>query len=933
MAEIVLPEGFLPLVTEGSLASGGESDVRRPHLPENVGVFRAYQASDGKAQRYTKSTKYPTSSIFAKSDDGAFVLKEHIKGEARYAVTASRAGAGEAVGTFPNYSGLTIGMGCDMGASYSKASQVESLFNFAAELSGDVALVGIGKQLGEAAGKRGMIALAVTNNLRKAIQLTPQQVLNLQNAMWKRKEKGIAGFIKNGIVIGEKKILNGGIFDYNKLYEPLKQIFVRAAYSNLYRVASIAENLKGIDSLNPIQQCDKMLESFRTYDYDKCVKYGFVAIVEKFKSELSKGNTIKIQQGPIQLADLLDPNKPVGDWMTEIRKSAKNDKKDFREKLRADLVKQGIDPGKPNSNPPINPTPTNEETNNSNDNNDSDDDNNNNSTSIVELVKMAMAGKGSIKGKVGIGGDNNAQDVIVIKALLNSHGYYDFTFNPMTIISEMLTIGKSDSKLEAAITKFQTDKGAKKPDGRVDPNGTTLRWLNEPKTAANVTPPVVETPTVVTPPVVETPTNNTTTPANNGKQLVIHEAVLALGTEGVPCGENSLDVRLPHWPGYVSGVSIGVGFDIGASKITADELQNVMGILGVPKAMVDELAKTVNVQAEPARDLLASLKLREKVRITQQQAIDIMVIMKQKIGASTRRAFSTSFATAHPAVIEVLHKFAYGAPALVLGYPNGGFKGLGPMYDAKLAAISDPKAQCDLCAEMCDAVTAHFGPTSVHGKIGNGLKNFIKYIKTQLEAGVEVVIDKKPTTMEALLDPKNKTLDLAALVSAKTYGGEVAAHNKRSALQKARTEEPTRMKAVCDKIGCAVPKLSGSALEGENMENCYKLLTKKDLAVEKVQEQLVRLGYYKKAGISGEMKNVDGGLGPNTKKVIALFQTEYNQKATQKLPTNGELDNATKTAILGNQTQQQNTTPVNPVEPPKVTMPALMGDASFGCYH
>ncbi len=39
MAEnIELTEGFLPLVTEGSII-GGKYDTRTPHLPENVALF------------------------------------------------------------------------------------------------------------------------------------------------------------------------------------------------------------------------------------------------------------------------------------------------------------------------------------------------------------------------------------------------------------------------------------------------------------------------------------------------------------------------------------------------------------------------------------------------------------------------------------------------------------------------------------------------------------------------------------------------------------------------------------------------------------------------------------------------------------------------------------------------------------------------------
>lgn len=158
--------------------------------------------------------------------------------------------------------------------------------------------------------------------------------------------------------------------------------------------------------------------------------------------------------------------------------------------------------------------------------------------------------------------------------------------------------------------------------------------------------------------------------------IILHESVLALGTEGYFFGDDELDVRYPHWPGYQSGVSIGVGFDIGASGITAKELQTVMSTLGVPDKMIAELAKTINIKGTAAGELLKQLGLRKKVRLTQQQALDIMLVIKQNTGKYVKRGFSQSYAidnqTSNESVLDNIKNALKGTGSISASVGDGG---------------------------------------------------------------------------------------------------------------------------------------------------------------------------------------------------------------------------------------------------------------------
>ena len=87
-------------------------------------------------------------------------------------------------------------------------------------------------------------------------------------------------------------------------------------------------------------------------------------------------------------------------------------------------------------------------------------------------INMSMV----ISGSVGSNGRNNPKDVKVVQELLNRH-----IKPPQQFLAED---GQCGPKTRNAIVQFQRNAvGLKQPDGRVDPNGKTLRALNDPAAA------------------------------------------------------------------------------------------------------------------------------------------------------------------------------------------------------------------------------------------------------------------------------------------------------------------------------------------------------------------------------------------------------------------------------------------------------------------
>jgi murein DD-endopeptidase MepM/ murein hydrolase activator NlpD len=94
------------------------------------------------------------------------------------------------------------------------------------------------------------------------------------------------------------------------------------------------------------------------------------------------------------------------------------------------------------------------------------------SSVVVTPIMTALVAPmcASIKGSVGKNGNNFVEDVLIVQKLLN---------NKIKIPYALLTLnGICDSEMVATIERFQQEF-MQYPDGRIDPNGLTIKKLNE----------------------------------------------------------------------------------------------------------------------------------------------------------------------------------------------------------------------------------------------------------------------------------------------------------------------------------------------------------------------------------------------------------------------------------------------------------------------
>jgi hypothetical protein len=105
--------------------------------------------------------------------------------------------------------------------------------------------------------------------------------------------------------------------------------------------------------------------------------------------------------------------------------------------------------------------------------------------SAIETVGDVVHGftDDSLRGSVGIDGDNNPGDVIIVMRLLAAAGY-------------------ADVDMAGAITRFQSEVvKMPKPDGRIDPKGKTIRALSQTRAAPSPAPAPAAAPSPARPPV------------------------------------------------------------------------------------------------------------------------------------------------------------------------------------------------------------------------------------------------------------------------------------------------------------------------------------------------------------------------------------------------------------------------------------------------
>ena len=114
---------------------------------------------------------------------------------------------------------------------------------------------------------------------------------------------------------------------------------------------------------------------------------------------------------------------------------------------------------------------------NNNTNNNTNPNPNFDAAFLARLERALKEGKGQINQAVGKGQSNQAQDVLIVKALLKNRANYNFSYDPATL-NQNPALGQADSAFIQALETWQKAKGLAQPDGVLSPSGTGMRILN-----------------------------------------------------------------------------------------------------------------------------------------------------------------------------------------------------------------------------------------------------------------------------------------------------------------------------------------------------------------------------------------------------------------------------------------------------------------------
>lgn len=385
------------------------------------------------------------------------------------------------------------------------------------------------------------------------------------------------------------------------------------------------------------------------------------------------------------------------------------------------------------------------------------------------------------------------------------------------------------------------------------------------------------------------------------EKLVLNTMVLQVATEG-------LNTEV-HWPGGNSGVTIGPGFDIGASAVKPSELRTILSKIGMPSSMVELLVLTTQEERKKAgitenpavaadgKGLMSSLDLKNKVELTEQQSLDVGYIVKNRPGSSYQANVGNFFALSanilHPALREALVKIGYGSPAKLKSY--------GKEYDTRLSRTADPKEQAAIMVEMfskardtkqaeMDGYAKQLGIDPKDEKKLNtynsqegagkswfnarvtrdsarGMLYYVQQVKSVLDKGGEVVIEDKPMTVKELADPNNKNVEIMRRTAIATYSPTMSEASIVADIEKYRK----KMEPI---------KNQQSKVDAELLQFCKDNLKQSTVYIspndKKVQIMLKESGDY-----TGD---IDGDFGKGSKAALDA----YMKKSTTKFKSQAE---------------------------------------------
>ena len=316
--DLVLNAGILTLVTEGHLYGDDANDSRIPHFPQStfyVAPAAGISNLPQDAKRYNRAGKFAQGNIVVKKDGGEFILVDnspprHALNPSAYPLQKTINFGGIQVNatlvTTGGNSGVTIGVGSDIGAGGWSVEKIDDVFG--AKLLVPDKMV---KTLHQAVGKIGVPAAhaLAQYNMRNVVRLTQQQVCDLLTLQWNSPNSHYLKASKAGFPQS-----------WNAMHSVLQEIVMKIAYGYGNVTKSHADNIRALDPVLKNKSELEQLTLFRAAllkdnasSADKFAKFIDVAI-----DTIQKGGKVSVVKEPVQMDELLKANNPTLDIVAQV---------------------------------------------------------------------------------------------------------------------------------------------------------------------------------------------------------------------------------------------------------------------------------------------------------------------------------------------------------------------------------------------------------------------------------------------------------------------------------------------------------------------------------------------------------------------------------------------------------------------------------------
>ena len=314
-----LTAGIMMLATEGQF-DGGANEVRKPHFPENLAFYRKVTETDKAA--WKKKGKSPRRyNVDSNLSDRVKISKsgEYVKAKSLSRFKASdydrTPPTGQIIATGPYNSGLTIGMGFDLGAKFKVGEQDKAKKQLMAAGIEEATAIKLSKAAGLKSRKAGKMAA----QLRAAgVKITAQQTLDLLINTRK-------SYVKN--------------FEPGVVHESIEEVMVKLNYWLGNRGASkivkqIFEAAKAKQGTAQIDAAIAILKTKKHKTYQVSVRF-----LKLIKAHIEKGGDVTFEKKAPTLEELTNGENDTLKTVKSATAIGKSKGKDLQKQLTGSAAK------------------------------------------------------------------------------------------------------------------------------------------------------------------------------------------------------------------------------------------------------------------------------------------------------------------------------------------------------------------------------------------------------------------------------------------------------------------------------------------------------------------------------------------------------------------------------------------------------------------